>query len=1014
MPSYSQEIEDLKNQIGQFLKEPKWRKSVDDYIAGKTEDIIINLDDLAEYQKAVAQKIIDNASKFGMSALEDAVISEVVNTTIGSKTIDKTHISIIGTVSQSLIHEIGAKDIGRIVNVHGLVNKTASIHPMYLEAVFKCVLCGKESQLIVQENPWSLTKPMPKCEGCDERTTWEPVPQLSELMDSQEFTLQESYDDISSNKIPRPIRCITFKHHILNYVNCGDDVEVLCIVNAMSATQKFTKTKFNIIYLEALSITKKRKDPESMVFTVEEELQMKELAKDPEIYNKMINSLAPSLYGHENEKEAVLLAIFGSPEEKREDIVIRGNIHILMVGDPACIVGDSRIALYDGMMPKINTLGSSHLEKINLQIFSAKGCGKYGIADEFHRYENQRIYELITESGRRLVGTYNQPLKVKEGLNSEWKCMDELKEGSEIRVATKIPCYKKTSPISKNLAALFGYMFSDGYSQKYRVGFVVNNEETDLIPIIQENLKTEFGKIATIEPKMTNSNNPQLIYYLVVNDKNIASLFDRVKILETLFNCANDTLAIALSWMFDGDGHVLFGGRGKNGIFFKQGSDKNIQILRDIQLLLLRFGIYSIVDEEQNGTKWVKIRQSNSITRFSKYIGFNCIKKRTKLKKLIGELPMRRFHDKRWEHIKIIRPIGYETVYDIHEPKYHQFVANGIIVHNTAKSQLLRSAVELSPRGMYAMGRGTTAAGLTAALHKDGDSGEWEISAGVLVLADEGVAAIDEIDKMREEDRVNIHEAMEQQTVSIDKAGYHVQLKARTAVIAAANPSLGRYDQYKSVFENLPKFPPSLFSRFDLIFKVLDIPNEKMDMEVVSHIIDNVNRKSPIDRTLLRKYVAYSKKIKPTLSNSAANSLKNYFVAVRKTFTSDQKTFPFSYRQFEALKRLTLARARSLLKQEADTSDVECVKRLFDVFLKDTIGGDVTSVECAQDVSQRSLQTILLEEFKKHDMTKNDLRNLVKCDDDSKFEKAWAKLIGESYIMLKGMALNNQEVYGLP
>jgi len=614
---------------------------------------------VAEYQKDVAQKIIDNASKFGMSALEDAVIDYVVN--FGFKKIERTHISITGTIPQSLIHEIGSKDVGKIIRIHGLINKTAPIHPMYIEAVFKCVLCGAESQMIVQENPWLLTKPMPKCEGCDERTTWEPVPQLSEMEDSQEFTVQESYDDISSNKIPRPMRTIIFKHHLLNVVNCGDDVEILCIVNAMSATQKFTKTKFNIIYLEALSITKRRKDPESMVFTVEEELQIKELAKDPEIYNKMINSLAPSLYGHENEKEAVLLAIFGSPEEKREDIVIRGNIHILMVGDPA-----------------------------------------------------------------------------------------------------------------------------------------------------------------------------------------------------------------------------------------------------------------------------------------------------------------------------------------------------------TAKSQLLRAAVELSPRGMYAMGRGTTAAGLTAALHKDSDNGEWEISAGVLVLADEGIAAIDEIEKMRDEDRVNIHEAMEQQTVSIDKAGYHVQLKARTAVIAAANSIFGKYDREKSLRQNLgAKFPESLFSRFDLKFKVLDEPNSEMDMKVVTHIIDYKQIKSPVDRNLLRKYIGYSKKIKPTLSEEAADILKTYFGEVRKNPANKGTT----YRQFEALKRITLAHARSLLKLMADKSDVEATRRLFDVFVYETLKGDALNGEDGGNDFERA-KSHILNALEIKPMTKDDLQNSIRCDDKD-FNKAFKDLWEHGHILEKKQDLFGKPLYTL-
>jgi DNA replicative helicase MCM subunit Mcm2 (Cdc46/Mcm family) len=215
-------------------------------------------------------------------------------------------------------------------------------------------------------------------------------------------------------------------------------------------------------------------------------------------------------------------------------------------------------------------------------------------------------------------------------------------------------------------------------------------------------------------------------------------------------------------------------------------------------------------------------------------------------------------------------------------------------------------------------------------------------------------------------------------------------MRARTAVIAAANPSLGRYDVYKSVFENLPKFPPSLFSRFDLIFKVLDVPNEENDMNVVKHIMESSSRKSPIDRVLLRKYIAFSKRIKPTISVEAIKALENYFVAVRKNYTTDQKVFPFSFRQFEALKRLTLARARALLKEEADIEDVTAMKRLFDVFLHDTIGGDVTSVECGMDSGKRTSENIrqIILKILQNPTSKEDVRNQIGCETKD-FEKMW-------------------------
>lgn len=134
----------------------------------------------------------------------------------------------------------------------------------------------------------------------------------------------------------------------------------------------------------------------------------------------------------------------------------------------------------------------------------------------------------------------------------------------------------------------------------------------------------------------------------------------------------------------------------------------------------------------------------------------------------------------------------------------------------TAKSQLLRYVASIAPRGLYTSGRGTTAAGLTAAVLREKTTGEMSLEAGVLVLADKGVACIDEIDKMREEDRTAMHEALEQHTVSIAKAGIVATLNARTSVLAAANPTLGRYNTYTTITENL-SLPIALLSRFDLI-----------------------------------------------------------------------------------------------------------------------------------------------------------------------------------------------------
>jgi len=158
----------------------------------------------------------------------------------------------------------------------------------------------------------------------------------------------------------------------------------------------------------------------------------------------------------------------------------------------------------------------------------------------------------------------------------------------------------------------------------------------------------------------------------------------------------------------------------------------------------------------------------------------------------------------------------------------------------TAKSQLIRYVKQLSPRGVFTSGKGSSAAGITAAAVRDSDFGgtdKWTIQAGALVLADKGIACIDELDKMSPNDRSALHEALEQQTVSINKAGINTTLKSRCSVVAAANPDEGRFDPYKTVSEQIDLEPP-LVSRFDLIFIFKDTPDTDEDSKIAAHILD--------------------------------------------------------------------------------------------------------------------------------------------------------------------------------
>ena len=253
---------------------------------------------------------------------------------------------------------------------------------------------------------------------------------------------------------------------------------------------------------------------------------------------------------------------------------------------------------------------------------------------------------------------------------------------------------------------------------------------------------------------------------------------------------------------------------------------------------------------------------------------------------------------------------------------------NALIIGDpgTAKSQLLQYVSKIAPRGLYTSGRGTTAAGLTAAVVRE-KGGSMSLEAGALVLADKGIACIDEMDKMRPEDRVAIHEAMEQHTVSVAKGGIVATLNARTAVLAAANPSLGRYEPNRTVAENI-SLPVTILSRFDLIFVLRDVPSKDSDAKMTRHILEIHRRgRSPVeasvDAELLRKYVSFAKTVKPELSEDAMKRLSDFYLAMRSASETEGSPVAITARQLESLVRISEARARVALRSTVTAEDAE-------------------------------------------------------------------------------------------
>ncbi|GEM_PF-2243913 len=706
---------------------------------GRTS-LIVSFKDLVNYNHALADLLLDEPEdtlkNIVLAISQFDFLSGVKNIVIRFKDLPDTQ--------KVRISDIRSSHLGSFLYIEGIVRQASDVRPQVTNAKFECAGCSNTLSILQIDTKF---KEPTRC-TCGWRGKFRLI--SKDLIDVQHLKIEETSENLEGGEQPKRLSVLLEQDLVdpkmERRTTPGSKVRIFGIVKEVPIQLKSgaQSIRYDLI-LEANNIEPIQEDYSDLILTSEDVEKIKLFSKDGNVFEKFVKSIAPSIYGHEKIKEALVLQLMGGLRNPKPDgTTTRGDIHILLVGDPGCIAGDSQVALPYKGMEKIQDLGTTHLQPLKEVVTKIRRDAydkPYDFATVFQKYEKQPVLKILTETGKEIVCTFNQPFLTKEG----WKRADELLLDTKIRVMPKIPNYlkdlaqtgftsveKTSGPLkevslpeffTKDLAALCGYVLGDGHvrSNGYSVTCYVNDEETDLI----EPLKNFWKETFNVEPRyfVTNeipqekiiSNSQgmvrilittQKLHHLEINSKQINSCLSFLahkRVPQQLFQSPKKVIAPFLAWLFEADGCAFGNGRGRTALQLKS---VHPALLRDVQLLLLYFGIHSRIGNDN-----LYIRRAFDMELFIKYIGFVSEKKKKKLEDVLAVNLLRTQRRKgyqRWEKIKSIEPFGVLDVYDFEVPVSHSFIANGILCHNSGKSQMLQFISKAAPKARFVSGKGAS------------------------------------------------------------------------------------------------------------------------------------------------------------------------------------------------------------------------------------------------------------------------------------------------------------------
>lgn len=1078
----SEEFESLQHRFTDFLKtfkddegNFKYEYRIKEMIVNGKRSIVVDYEDLAKYDPKLLEEIINRPDE-ALHAFSESIKAVVYEFDEEyARSADRFTPRLNGLPISYTLREISSEHINKLVMIEGILVKATPPKQRLFKAIYLHVLPTGESHefewppLPGEELGDELERPS-YCPICVKeelvgergrasgRGTYKLVVEKSKYRSWQKIVIQERPEEVPAGHIPRSIEAV-LTDDIVDVARPGDRIAVIGIVKLYKEFRRSQSTLFNA-YIDVNNIIVAQRFLEEVKLSREDEEVIKRLSKDPLIRRKIIASIAPTIHGLWDIKEAIALQLFGGiPKIAPDGTKIRGDIHVLIVGDPGtaksqllqyvsriaprglyttgkgssaaglCVGGDTLVYTGNGLV-SIRELVDKNLNGFKIfegalismmpkavDIVAYNGGVGISKSSKYYMLWSDELIEIRSELGIDLIVTPETKVLVLEDGAIRWRHAKDIDEGSYLVTIRRIPkisdklsivdllpgnAYlrinrKLTRLIIESIVRRFNSLsdFVRASNISYWDLYILRRDSVIKLEVLNKLL--EFIGLSSIELNNyiecvgfrgsrgiikwlsinVNDDFIRLLARLYINGyirlgrdgkpsrtiyftKSVSDLMVFTEILNNLFKWSIKYRIIPRSYgylviidnkllasIFHNLGVRLIGTDSMrlNGILFKLPMELLETLIKEIYIvngglredhicislpnrycalqLIMLLRLFGVVAELHEGFKYYEVRiyDRKSIKNLEDVLGKLI---QTKLMNSSGDRYIEVNGDLIAVKVLDVFKTRGDNVYDLTVDGSHSFVANGFIVHNTA------------------------------AVVKDKQTGEYFLEAGAMVLADGGTVCIDEIDKMRDEDRVAIHEAMEQGTVSIAKAGIVARLNARASVLAAGNPKYGRYIPSRAISENI-NLPITILSRFDLIFTLRDIADMERDKSLVRYVLRSHERieevKPEIPPDILRKYIAYARKyVRPRLTKEAELLIEQFYLEMRKkSIETPESPIAITTRQLEALIRLAEAHARMALKNYVEAEDAAEAIRLMSVMLEN-VGLDIETGNIDIDV----------------------------------------------------------------